>query len=294
MLLVAALTPIVVLGVSEKFAYLVFTVYLTYWVARSLVLAVRQAYEFTTMRRYRQTPWSLRLRQLTDPYSRLHRLQNTMGRTRAENEEMRALRNWVHTGPEVPPPHELYHLIVMPVANEDTTLVEQSLDALLDADYPTERLLVCVSVEARSRAWSADDLARLESRYGARFGMFLATRHPDDLPGEQRVKGANISWGAQLARQELHRRGITDEQVVVSAFDADTRPARHYFQVLSYAYLTNPNRDIDSYQPVLLFHNNVWDVPVVSRLVGYIAACGRWSTRPAPAGCGSSPRTRWA
>ena len=52
--------------------------------------------------------------------------------------------------------------------------------------------------------------------------------------------------------------------------------------MLTYTYLTNPNRDIDSYQPVLLFHNNVWDVTTASRLVGYIASM--WtlvdSTRP--------------
>ena len=68
----------------------------------------------------------------------------------------------------------------------------------------------------------------------------------------------------------------------MSAFDADTRPSHNYFQVLTYKYLTNPDRDIDSYQPVLLFHNNVWDVTTASRLVGYIASM--WtlvdSTRP--------------
>ena len=68
----------------------------------------------------------------------------------------------------------------------------------------------------------------------------------------------------------------------MSAFDSDTRPSPHYFTVLSYTYLTNPDRDVDSYQPVLLFHNNAWEVPTASRLVGYVASM--WtlvdSTRP--------------
>jgi hypothetical protein len=48
--------------------------------------------------------------------------------------------------------------------------------------------------------------------------------------------------------------------------------SRHYFAVLSYTDLTDPDRDVNGYQPVLLFHNNVWEVPAVSRLVGYFAS----------------------
>lgn len=282
MLAAVVVVPVILISVSPRLAYVAFLGYTLYWAMRSLELAVRQSIEFATLRRYRQIRWDRRLRRLTDPYERLHALASAPRLTGVEAEELAALRAWVRSGPEVPPPDELYHLVVMPVANESIALVRQSLDALLATDYPPERLLVCLSVEARSRRWSADDLDRLAQRYRSSFGMFVTTRHPDGLPGEQRVKGANISWGARLARAELHRRGLRDEQVVVSAFDCDTRPSRHYFQVLSYTYLTNPTRDIDSYQPVLLFHNNVWDVPAVSRLVGYVASMWTMvdSTRP--------------
>lgn len=278
----AVLIPPALLFGAPTLAYLLFSGYLIYWMGVSASLAIRQVVEWFTMRRYRLTDWDLRLRRLTDPYDRLHLLADRPRLNADERSELVALRDWVHSGPDVPAPDDVYHLVVMPVSNEDASIITQSIDAIAQADYPADRILVCLTFEARSAVWSPEQIVWLQNRYADTFGMFLTTRHPDGVPGEGRVKGANISWGAREARRELHRRGLRDDQVIVSAFDSDTRASRSYFQVLTYTYLTNPDRDIDSYQPILLFHNNVWDVPAVSRLVGFIASM--WtivdSTRP--------------
>jgi Glycosyl transferase family group 2 len=246
--------------------------YVMYWALRSLEMGVRQVVEFGNLRRYERIDWSARLAQLTDPYPRLHALADKPRLTVNEAEEMAALRTWVHSGSEVPAPAELYHLVVIPVANEGPEILQGTLDALVAADYPAERLLVCLTFEARSASWTESRIADLVEPYRDRFGMMLTTRHPDGQPGETRVKGANVTWGARVAVAEIRRRGLRDSQVVVSALDSDTQVSRHYFAVLSYTYLTDPNRDVNGYQPVLLFHNNVWEVPAVSRLVGYLAS----------------------
>lgn len=282
LLAVAVIVPLSLLLISPVLAFVAFGGYMLFWGCQSIHLAVRQAREYRTMRRYKLTDWNARLAHLTDPYSRMHDLAEKSRLDAGEAEELVALNHWVHTGPEVPAPDEMRHLVVMPIANEDYEIIEQSLDEILATDYPMDRVVMCLTFEERSKMWPAAKIAMLEAAYRDKFALVMTTRHPDGLPGEGRVKGANISWGAQLARQELHRRGYTDDQLIVSAFDADTRPSHNYFQVLTYTYLTNPSRDIDSYQPVLLFHNNVWDVTTASRLVGYIASM--WtlvdSTRP--------------
>lgn len=282
LLAAAILTPILLWAYSARVAYLVLCGYLVYWAIRSVDLACRQAIEFVRMRRYRTIDWDARLAGLADPYERLTALAALPRLNRGQIEERDALLTWVHAGADVPAPKDLYHLVVIPVANESTEIIEQTLDALLATGYATDRLMVAMSFECRSVEWDDALIGRLTSTYASRFGMFLTTQHPDGLPGEGRVKGANITWGARAARTELQARGIDDQHVVVSAFDCDTRPSRHYFQVLSWTYLTNPNRDVDSYQPILLFHNNVWEVPAPSRLVGYIASMWTMvdSTRP--------------
>ncbi len=282
MLVLPILVPVLLLLVSPTIAYLAFSAYVLFWLGASLSLAFRQLREFRTLKRYRAIDWDERLHNLTDPYARIHELVDRPDLTKSEVEELHALNAWVHSGADVPAPDSMHHLIVIPVYSESTEIIEQSLEAILEADFPSDRLMVCLTFEARSPVWGPTEIAAIESAYAHRFGHFLATQHPDGLPGEGKVKGANISWGAQLARQELHRHGIADEQVIVSAFDSDTRPSPHYFKVLTYTYLTNPDRDVDSYQPVLLFHNNAWEVPTASRLVGYVASM--WtladSTRP--------------
>jgi hypothetical protein len=282
LLLLPVVIPLVLFELSPAVAYVAFSAYLAFWLAASFSLAIRQAWEYRTMKRYRELDWNARLRHLGDPYARMHALADLPRLTDSDAEELEALHVWTHSGPDVPAPDEVHHLVVIPVYSEGRAILEQSLDAILAADYPAERLMICLTFEARSPVWSPQEIEALRDRYAGRFGRFHTTQHPDGLPGEGRVKGANISWGAQEARRTLLGAGIRDQQVIVSAFDADTRPSPHYFQVLTYTYLTNPNRDVDSYQPVLLFHNNAWEVPSASRLVGYIASM--WtlvdSTRP--------------
>jgi cellulose synthase/poly-beta-1,6-N-acetylglucosamine synthase-like glycosyltransferase len=282
LLVLPVLVPILLFESSPSVAFIAFSAYLGFWMCASLSLAVRQAWEYRTMKRYRELDWGARLRHLNDPFQRMHALADLPRLSESEAEELEALHVWTHSGPDVPAPDEVHQLVVIPVYSEGRAIIEESLEAILAADQPADRLAVCLTFEARSPVWSPAEIDALRGRFASRFGRFFTTQHPDGLPGEGRVKGANISWGAQEARHALLADGIRDHQVIVSAFDADTRPSRHYFQVLTYTYLTNPDRDVDSYQPVLLFHNNAWEVPSASRLVGYVASM--WtlvdSTRP--------------
>ncbi len=278
--------PVVVIAVlvllAPRAAYLVGAAYVGYWTVRSVEMGIRQMLELRQIRRHQRTDWVGRLARLADPYPALHDLAARPRLTRSEGDELAALGRWVHSGSDVPGPDSLYHLVVLPVVDEEAQILYASLDALADVDYPADRLLVCVSFEERSRRWTAERIAVLQEAYQNRFGLLLTTRHPDGLPGETRVKGANLTWGARVAVAEIRRRGLRDSQVVVSALDCDTQVSPWYFPVLSYTYLTDPGRDVNGYQPILLFNNNGWQVPAVSRLVGYIASM--WtlvdSTRP--------------
>lgn len=272
LLALALLVPVLLWAYSARIAYLVLCGYLIFWAIRSVDLAVRQTVEFFRMRTYRELDWDARLAGLSDPFTRLAEFAEVPRLSRMQIEERQALLTWTHAGGDVPAPQDVYQLIVVPVTNEAAEIIEQTLDAILATGYESRRLMVCLSFEARSQEWDVEQIARLEDLYADRFGMLLTTQHPDGLPGEGRVKGANITWAARVARTELLSRGIDDHQVLVSAFDCDTRPSHHYFRVLTWTHLTNPNRDVDSYQPILLFHNNVWEVPAPSRLVGYIAS----------------------
>lgn len=96
---------------------------------------------------------------------------------------------------------------------------------------------------------------------------FLVVEHPDGLPGEARVKGANASYAAKTAARYFEERKIPFENIIVSCFDADTIVSQDYFACLTYAFMSCPDRHRASFQPIPVFHNNIWDVPGFARVI---------------------------
>ncbi|OGX13078.1 MAG: hypothetical protein A2351_02420 [Omnitrophica bacterium RIFOXYB12_FULL_50_7] len=91
--------------------------------------------------------------------------------------------------------------------------------------------------------------------------------HPDGLPGEARVKGANTSYAAREAARYLEENKIPFENVIVSCFDADTVVSPDYFACLTYCFMNCPDRHRASFQPIPVFHNNIWEVPGFARVI---------------------------
>ena len=96
---------------------------------------------------------------------------------------------------------------------------------------------------------------------------FRVVEHPDGLPGEARVKGANITWAAKDAARILREKNIPFDHVIVSCFDADTIVSPAYFSCLTYNFMACPDRQRASFQPVPVYHNNIWDVPSFAKVM---------------------------
>jgi len=106
-----------------------------------------------------------------------------------------------------------------------------------------------------------------EKKYGGNFKKFIVTKHPDGIVGELKGKGANQSWAAEvLLDQYLSIADIDFNKIVVSVFDIDTVIYKDYFYALSYGFLTAENPYRNSFQPVPVYHNNVWQAPFFARV----------------------------
>lgn len=51
---------------------------------------------------------------------------------------------------------------------------------------------------------------------------FIITNHPDDLPGEARGKGSNISYAARKGSAEIIASGIDKNRLVITIADSDS------------------------------------------------------------------------
>ncbi len=162
----------------------------------------------------------------------------------------------------------IYHLIILPIANEGLEIVKTSFQSLLDSEYPKEKMIVVLATEERTGP-KAQKIAKLiEKEFGKKFFKFLTTVHPKDIEGEVAGRGSNVAWAIKKAQQLiLNRMSIPTEKIIVSIFDIDTRPYPQYFAILTYHYLTTKKPLKSSYQPVPVYNNNIWTAPAFSRAI---------------------------
>ncbi len=162
---------------------------------------------------------------------------------------------------------EIYHIILIPVIKESREVLEGSLKGLLQNREFLNRMLVVVALESRAEDSIKSGVRELKERYASQFLGFQVVEHPDGLPGESRVKGANISFAAKVAGEFLKERNINFDNVIVSCLDADTIVGIDYFSCLTYAFMVCPDRHRASFQPIPVYHNNIWEVPGFARVI---------------------------
>ncbi len=205
-----------------------------YWLMRVAYLSVHQIACFLQMRKHLKIDWLEKLKNL-----------NSLSK-----------KNW----------QEIYHLIVLPMANEDLEIVKSSLEALLECNYPKEKMMVVLAIEERIGKKAQEIAKIIEKEFGKKFFKFFITRHPKDIKGEVKGRGSNVAWAIKEVKKKLPKE-IPLDKVIVSIFDIDTRPFPQYFAVLTYYYLTTKNNLRASYQPIPVYNNNIWEAPVFSRIV---------------------------
>ncbi|MSR73420.1 glycosyltransferase family 2 protein [Candidatus Parcubacteria bacterium] len=160
------------------------------------------------------------------------------------------------------------HLVIMPFYKESFEVVEKSLLAILDTKYDMKKVAFVLAAEERVGEEAQETARIIEKKYASRFGYFLITTHPKDLPGEMAGKGSNIAYSAEQARIKiLDANKINYEHVLVSAFDTDTVVYPQYFLCITWHFLTAEKPFRVSYQPVPLYNNNMWEAPALSRVV---------------------------
>jgi hypothetical protein len=90
------------------------------------------------------------------------------------------------------------------------------------------------------------------------------------VPGEIPGKGSNIAYAAEEARiRILEAHQLDPRRVIVSAFDIDTVVYPKYFECLTWHFVTAPEPEKTSFQPVPLYNNNIWQAPMLSRVLAY-------------------------
>ncbi|HOX40874.1 MAG TPA: glycosyltransferase family 2 protein [bacterium] len=221
----------VLLGVfSPKWFAIVMIFFISYWLVKTFVMSYRLVLGYRNYRRDRKTNWEKKLDSLSD---------------------------W----------RRIYHLIIVPTYKEDISILRSSIKSVVESKFPKENIIYILATEERDKERAEEYSAMIKMEYGKKVGHFEAIMHPKDIPGEVVGKGGNITYAAKQFLPYFSKNNIAYENVIVTSMDSDHLLDPHYLADLTYKYVTDPDPIHKSFQPLPMFFNNIWDVPMVNRLI---------------------------
>lgn len=161
---------------------------------------------------------------------------------------------------------KVFHIYMIVNVNEPLHILQRSLESLVQQDFPRERIIAVLAMEEREKEvqQKADLLIK---EFSGRIGQVYATFHPL-LPGEVVGKSSNESYAAKWVKKTVvDEMGLDLNFLTITTADADSLPHSKYFSTLTYQFLSSPNRYRRFWQGAVVFYNNIWKVPLASRVL---------------------------
>jgi hypothetical protein len=242
-----------------------------YWFLKGANVAIHLMHSYAALQSHQKINWHQWLAELSNRPAFEKMLSDGVSAHR--NAMRRMYQNQLDRFKKIPADRNLdyrriYHLIILPCYQESYSVLRSSLLSYVGTDYEQDRLIFVMALEERAGEEFKQNAAKLEAEFKDKFAVYLTVMHPDGLAGEAKGKGANIAYAGKVAKSEIiDKLDIPYEDVIVSAFDSDTLTHRNYFSHLSYDFMTVDKPHQRSYQPMPMFHNNIWDTPAIARVI---------------------------
>ncbi|MFH1837834.1 MAG: glycosyltransferase family 2 protein [Candidatus Omnitrophota bacterium] len=254
------------------FSAIVIIAFDLYWLMRLLYMTLFLVLSYTRLSMEKETDWSERVKELDNIKEYRGTLKDKGLRLGLKEKIALALHKketekLKNTYQKTISSEDIYQLVIIPVVKETREIIEPGIKSIAESSFPPERILVVIAMEERaSEEVKAETRAIIEDHKNKFFDL-LEVVHPDGIIGEAKVKGANTSYAAARAAEYLKEKNIPFENVIASCFDADTVVEKEYFAGLTYYYLTFPERERASFQPVPVYNNNIWEAPGITRVL---------------------------
>ncbi len=242
-----------------------------FWIFRLFYMTFFLMISYLRLQSEKNTDWMARLHGLRQAREYLQELETAGGRT-----EEAKLSKWIHRkevrelirSSSIPPSDaSIVHLVLIPIIQESKQVLADGLNSILRGHFPVSQILPVFALEERATEEVRTGVREIEKEFRSKFYDLKVILHPADLPGEARVKGANVTFAARQMARYFEEKKIGVERIIVSCFDADTVVDPNYFACLTYQYLVTPDRERSSFQPIPVYHNNIWKVPGFARVL---------------------------
>ncbi len=168
---------------------------------------------------------------------------------------------------QVVPWEEIVHVVMLPTATEVAENIDPALKSLQVSHYPNDKIIILLATEEREdpekRKIKVDFLRQ---KYAGVFRDFIVSTHKV-ADGEMKCKASNATYAAKKLKKYCDDKEIDYKNVILSNFDCESVAHPEYFAALTYAYITEPKRLQRAYQPIPLYHNNLWETNAFVRVI---------------------------
>lgn len=184
-----------------------------------------------------------------------------LGRYAAELRDLEPIRD------QILDYRDIVHVVLLPTANEGPEIIEPSIRSIAESSFPKSQIIILLATEEREpEETRLPKVKYLEEKFRGVFRDFIVTTH-EVASGEMRCKASNAGYAARKLMTYLDERNIDYKRVIFSNFDCDSVVHPEYFSALTYAYVTDPDRLRRAYQPLPMYHNNLWDTNAFVRVM---------------------------
>ncbi len=246
-------------------------IYLFTIIASTLVKAIGVAYRtvqgYKVIKRANRVDWRERIEELANPHDAYERLRQEDSKTYHSEEHLENLKMILSMPSEYPDPTKIFQAVIMTAYNEGEDILRPSIEAVKNTTFPNDHIIFVLAYEARGGETIASTAQKLAKEYKGVFRDFLLVEHPANLPHEVIGKGPNLTFAGHALADYVESKHLPIENIIVTSLDSDNRMAPKYLDSVAYEFITRPNRQRLSYQPVSIFTNNIWDAPAPSRVI---------------------------
>ena len=189
--------------------------------------------------------------------------------------------DWLTDLKAFPDWQKAHHVIIIPTYREPLYILERTFASLINQDLPKKQLTIVLAMEKKEPEENRlEKVKALTEKFGKTFGNFFVTVH-ELAPGEIMGKASNERHAGTWVKKELIDKGGMDiNYMTVTSCDADHVYHPKHFSFLTFKFLDNPNRYNYFWQPAVMFYNNIWELPALTRVPNTISSIWNLSQLP--------------
>ena len=189
--------------------------------------------------------------------------------------------DWMGDVKNFPDWKKLNHIIIIPTYKEPLHILERTFQSIADQTFPTQQIIVCLAMEEKESEEERNiKIKALGDKFKNKIPHFYHSVHKL-TPGEVVGKASNERFAAiWLKKNVIEKLKIDINYLTVTSCDADHKYHPRHFSILAYKFLDNPKRYNHFWQPAIMFYNNIWELPAITRVPNTLGSIWNLSQLP--------------